>query len=68
MTRYVPAIGGDTLADDAPGHRDELVVDVGDSQLVDFLANLFNQIGPAVGIHMVVDFHFLAFPVPRMHP
>ena len=54
----LPMVGGDALADDAPGHRDELVIDVGDPQLVDFLANLFNQIGPAVGIHMVVEFHF----------
>jgi hypothetical protein len=40
-------IGGDALADDPPGDRDELEVDVGDPQLVDLLADLLDQLGAA---------------------
>src|SRR3990172_8405958 len=38
--RALPVIRGDALADDAARHRDELIVDVGDAELVDLLAHL----------------------------
>jgi len=37
-------IGGNTFADDAARYRDELVVDVGDAELVDFFPHLLDEI------------------------
>ena len=51
----LPMVGGDALADDAAGDRDELVVDVGDAQLVDLLADLLDQLGAPVGADILVD-------------
>ena len=38
-----PMIGRDALADDAAGHRDELIVDVGDAKLLDLGAHLLDE-------------------------
>ena len=39
-----PMIRGYALADDTPGNRDELIVNVGDAELVDLLAHLPDEI------------------------
>ena len=45
-------IGRDAFADDAAGHRDELVVDVCDAELVDLRADLLDEFGATVGLHI----------------
>src|SRR5438552_19143576 len=46
-------VGGHALADDAAGDRDELVIDVLDSQFLDLLADLFHQLLAALGIDVL---------------
>ncbi len=47
LRRPLPMVGRDALADDAARHRDELIVDVRDAELVDFLSHLPNEIAAA---------------------
>src|SRR5206468_7486500 len=47
-----PVIRRYALADDAAGHRDELIIDVCNAKLVDLRANLLDEFGATVGLHI----------------
>ena len=47
-----PVIGGDALADDPPGDGNELIVDVGNAEIVDLGAHLPHQLVASLPVHM----------------
>ena len=55
LRRALPVVGRNALADDAARHRDELIVDVSDAELVDLLAHLPDEIAAAGRVDVILE-------------
>ena len=53
----LPVVGGDSLTDNSPCHRNELIIDIVDSKFVDFVANLLDQIVTTLGVYISFNIH-----------